>query len=88
VENCLVEKKQGDIFSLAWEGSSKGFKYVSTCIITFSSFKELLIDNFAYFNPAKQILGPTFLSIKLREENNSTTLYLVQGGYQAGGDWD
>ncbi|HMK25337.1 MAG TPA: hypothetical protein VK483_04845, partial [Chitinophagaceae bacterium] len=36
----------------------------------------------------KQILGPTFLSIKLQEDNNVTALRLIQGGYQHGGDWD
>jgi uncharacterized protein YndB with AHSA1/START domain len=89
VERCLVEKKQGGLYSLAWEASSKGFHYVSTGIITvFIPGKELLIDHFVYFNPEKQILGPTFLSIKLREENNFTALRLVQGGYQYGSDWD
>ncbi|MEK7226348.1 MAG: SRPBCC domain-containing protein [Bacteroidota bacterium] len=89
VESCLIEKKQGGLYSLAWEASSNGFHYVSTGIITvFIPGRELLIDNFVYFNPEKQILGPTFLSIKLQEDNNSTTLLLIQGGYQYGGDWD
>jgi Activator of Hsp90 ATPase homolog 1-like protein len=89
VESCLIEKKQGGLYSLAWETSSKGFLYVSTGIITvFIPGKELLIDNFVYFNPEKQILGPTFLSIKLQEDNNLTALRLIQGGYQSGGDWD
>ena len=89
VESCLIEKKQGGLYSLAWEASSKGFHYVSTGIITvFLPGKELLIDHFVYFNPDKQILGPTYLSIKLQEDGNSTSLKLVQGGYQCGGDWD
>ena len=89
MESCLVEKKQGGLYALAWETSHKGFHYVSTGIITvFIPVKELLIDNFVYFNPEKQILGPTFLSIKLQEDNNFTALRLLQGGYQSGGDWD
>ena len=89
VERCLVEKKQGGLYSLAWEASSKGFHYVSTGIITvFIPGRELMIDNFVYFNPEKQILGPTFLSIKLQEDNHFTVLRLIQGGYQYGGDWD
>ena len=89
VDSCHIEKKQGGLYSLAWEASSKGFHYVSTGIITvFIPGRELLIDNFVYFNPEKQILGPTFLSIKLQEDNNSTALRLIQGGYQSGGDWD
>ena len=89
VESCLIEKKQGGLYSLAWESSSKGFLYVSTGIITvFLPGKELLVDHFVYFNPDKQILGPTYLSIKLQEDEDTTSLKLVQGGYQSGGDWD
>ncbi len=89
IETCLVEKKQGGLYSLAWEASSKGFHYVSTGIITvFLPNRELLIDHFVYFNPDKQILGPTYLSIKLQEDEDGTFLQLVQGGYQTGGDWD
>ncbi len=89
VENCLIEKKQGGLYSLAWEASNKGFHYISTGVITvFIPGRELLIDHFVYFNPEKQILGPTYLSVKLLEEIGSTVLHLVQGGYQSGGDWD
>lgn len=89
IDNCLIEKKQGGLYSLAWETSPSGFHYISTGIITvYIPGKEILIDNLVYFNPEKQILGPTFLSIKLHEDNNYTTLHLIQGGYQTGGDWD
>lgn len=89
VERCLVEKKQGGLFSLAWDINSNGFHYISSGIITvYVPQKELMVDHLVYFNPEKQILGPTFLSIRLKEENNITTLQLIQGGYQYGGDWD
>src|SRR5258705_5487623 len=88
VDSCLIEKKQGGLYSLAWEASNKGFHYISTGIITvFIPGRELLIDNFVYFNPEKQILGPTFLSIRLQEDNNFTAVRLIQGGYQYGVDW-
>lgn len=89
VESCLIEQKQGGLYSLAWEASDKGFHYVSTGIITvFIPGRELMIDHFVYFNPEKQILGPTYLSIKLQEKDGCTLLQLVQGGYQSGSDWD
>jgi len=89
VERCLVEAKQGGLYSLAWNINKQGFQYVSTGIITvFHSPNELLIDHFVYFSPEKSILGPTYLSIKLEENNSSANLRLVQGGYQYGGDWD
>lgn len=89
VEKCLIEKKQGGLYSLAWEISDKGFHYISTGVITvFIPPKELLIDHFVYFNPEKNILGPTYLGIRLNENNGVTTLHLTQGNYQSGGDWD
>ncbi len=90
VERCLVEKRQGGIYSLAWDISEKGFHYISTGVITvYKPAQELLIDHFVYFNPGKQILGPTYLFVKLETNgDHQTKLQLVQGGYQLGGDWD
>jgi Activator of Hsp90 ATPase homolog 1-like protein len=89
VERCLIEKKQGGIYSLAWNISDQGFQYISTGVITvYQPAKELLIDHFVYFNPEKSILGPTYLCIKLEDINSSTQLKLIQGNYQDSGDWD
>lgn len=89
VDSCLVEKRQGGIYSLAWERDKKGFHYISTGIITvFNPGRELLIDHFVYFNPEKQILGATYLSIKFQQNDQGTHLSLVQGNFQDGGDWD
>ena len=89
VERCLVEHKQGGLYSLAWNISKKGIQYISTGVITvFIPGKELLIDHLVYFNPDKPILGPAYLDIKFREENSITSVHLVQGGYQEGKDWD
>jgi hypothetical protein len=88
-ERCLVEAKQGGIYSLAWNVSKQGFQYISTGVITvFNPPTELFIDHFVYFNPEKPILGPTYLGIKLDENRSSTWVRLVQGGYQYGGEWD
>jgi len=89
VERCLVEPKQGGMYSLAWNISNEGFQYISTGVITvYQPSRELLIDHFIYFNPEKSILGPTYLCIKLDAVNSSTHLQLIQGNYQSGGDWD
>jgi hypothetical protein len=89
VERCLVEKKQGGLYSLAWDISSNGFHYVSTGVITvFIPGKELLVDHFVYFNPERSILGPTYLGIRLSEKNGITSVLLTQGNYQNGKDWD
>ena len=89
VERCVVEKKQGGNYSLAWGITDKGFQYISTGIITvYIPGKELLVDHFTYFNPEKQILGPTWLGLKIEEEDDISLLQLIQGGYQEGGDWD
>lgn len=74
---------------MAWNISKQGFQYISTGVITVCQPpKELLIDHFVYFNSEKPILGPTYLSLKLEENNSSTELKLIQGGYQSSVDWD
>jgi len=90
VERCLIEKRQGGLYSLAWDVSDKGFRYISTGIITvYKPGVELLIDHFVYFNPEKQVLGPTWLKLVFeKKENEHTLLRLTQGGYREGGDWD
>ena len=88
-ERCLIEAKQGGIYSLAWNISKQGFQYISTGVITvYQPANELLIDHFVYFNPEKSILGPTYLSLKMEEDDSSTQLKLIQGGYKYGDDWD
>jgi uncharacterized protein YndB with AHSA1/START domain len=89
VDRSLVEKKQGGIYALARDISDKGFRYISTGIITvYIPGKELLVDHFVYFNPEKEILGPTWLAIKIEEQDDLSLLQLIQGGYQHGEDWD
>ncbi len=87
VERSLIEKKQGGLYSLGWGISNQGFQYVSTGIITvYIPERELMVDNFVYFNPDKPILGPTWLRIKLQKDNDYTILNLTQGGYQEEGE--
>lgn len=89
VDRCLIEARQGGLYSLAWNVSNQGFQYISTGVITVCQpSKELLIDHFVYFNPEKSILGPTYLYIMMEQVNSSTQLKLIQGNYQSGGDWD
>ena len=89
VDRCLIEKKQGGIYALAWDISDNGFRYISTGLITvYLPGKELLVDHFIYFNPEKEILGPTWLAIKIEEQDDLSLLQLIQGGYQNGESWD
>ena len=89
VERCLIEKKQGGLYSLAWDITEKGFHYISTGVLTvFIPGKELLIDHFVYFNPERSILGPTYLDIRMKDNNGSTTVLLTQGNYQSDKDWE
>jgi hypothetical protein len=89
VERCLIDQKQGGIYSLAWNVSNQGFQYISTGILTvFHPGNKFLVDHFVYFNPERAILGPTHLSVKLQEKDSFTFLQLIQGGYQDGDDWN
>ncbi|RPI75190.1 MAG: SRPBCC domain-containing protein [Ignavibacteriales bacterium] len=89
VERVLIEKKNGGIYSLAWNISEKGFKYISTGIInSYKPAHHLYISDYLYFNPEKQILGPMSLKVEVKEKKTGTELYLCQDGYRDSGDWE
>jgi uncharacterized protein YndB with AHSA1/START domain len=87
----LVQPHPGGIYALVWQFGNPDIKYVSTGIVRFYiPGKELLINNMVYINhERKSVLGPMELYITCsRSAENSCVLYLVQSGYQYGGDWD
>jgi len=44
VDRCLIETKQGGIYSLTWNINNQGFQYISTGVITvYQPAEELLI---------------------------------------------
>jgi uncharacterized protein YndB with AHSA1/START domain len=89
VEKCLIEKKVGGLYAVAWNVSENGMQYVSSGIIKkYDPNKELVIINFVYLNPEKPFLGPMSLTINAKEKNGLADVYLCQDGYQEGGDWD
>lgn len=89
VEKTLIEKKEGGLYTLAWNMSEKGFGYVSSGIIKkYDSEKELVISDFIYLNSEKPFLGPMQLTIRANEKNGITDVYLCQDGYQNGKEWD
>ncbi len=89
VERNLIQLKPGGLYSLAWKITENGFGFVSTGIIKEYQFdSKLVIENFAYFNPERSILGPMSLTIKAMRKGELTELYICQDGYQDGQDWN
>jgi uncharacterized protein YndB with AHSA1/START domain len=89
VERALIEKRSGGIYALTWNITDKGFGYVSTGIIKHYEPASILeIDHLVYLNPDRPLFGPMTLTIKATEKVGKTELYLCQGGYQNGEDWD
>lgn len=90
VARSLIEPRAGGLYTLAWDVSDQGMKYVSSGIIAeLIPAEYLMIKNFVYLNAEKHILGPMELEIDLIAKNDhSTTVGVVQSGYQYGGDWD
>lgn len=89
VEKSLIQKKVGGLYTLAWNVSQNAIGYVSTGIIEkYDPKHELVIRDFAYLNPDKPFLGPMTLTVKTREANGCTDVYLCQDGYQEGAHWD
>ncbi|WP_258103239.1 SRPBCC domain-containing protein [Marinoscillum sp. MHG1-6] len=89
VEKCLIQKKVGGIYTLAWNITESGMAFVSTGIIkNYDPAGELTITDFVYLNPDKPFLGPMSLWVKAIPNDSSSDVYLCQDGYQEGDDWD
>jgi uncharacterized protein YndB with AHSA1/START domain len=89
VERSLIDLKEGGLYSLVWEISGNGMRYVTTGIIKeYLPACQLRISNLVYFNPDRPILGPLELLILTTPEDDKTTLTVIQSGYQKGADWE
>ena len=90
VERALVQPCEGGLYALTWKISEAGFGFVTTGIIAhLDPAARLRIDNYTYFNPTRDILGPMSLDVEVwRATNGHTTLRVTQDGYQDGADWD
>ena len=89
VEKTLIQKKVGGLYTITWNITENGIGYVSSGIIKkYNPKSELVITNFVYLNPEKQYLGPMTLTIRAKDKNGTTEVYLCQDGYQEGDDWN
>lgn len=88
VERSLIEPKPGGLYSLAWQISDAGIKYISTGIIKeYIPSKNLLIEKWTYLCPDSPILGPMGLSVRAEAVDNGTQLTVIQSDYQDGEHW-
>ena len=89
VERSLIDLRIGGLYTLTWNISENGFGYVSSGLISkYNPQSELVISNFVYLNPERQLLGPMNLIVRASKHTNGSKVYLCQDGYQSGGDWD
>ena len=89
VQETLIDKRPGGLYTLTWDIDDHGFGYVSTGIIKeYHPESTLIIENFVYLNPTIPILGPMSLTIKAKKKDTGAELYICQEGYQEGANWD
>lgn len=90
VERCLIEPRDGGLYSLAWNVTEAGFGFVSTGLIKrFQPGRLLEIEKVVYMNPERPLLGPLGLTVQAAKEAGAMTrVTLCQSGYQEGADWD
>ena len=85
----LIEPREGGVWSLAWERSAAGFKYVTTGRIdVLQPGRRLGINNLVYFNPDRTVLGPMALTVTVVPTEIGCDLTIRQEGYQDGPEWD
>ncbi len=89
VERALIQKYPGGLYTLIWDITEKGFGFIATGIVkNYEPNSILVVANYLYLNPEREILGPMTLTIMAKEKNDGAELYLCQDGYQSGADWD
>lgn len=89
VEKALIDLKVGGTYTLAWNISEQGFGFISSGIVSkYNPHSELVVSNFVYMNPTRNLLGPMNLIVKAKEKSNGCEVYLCQDGYQTGQDWN
>jgi Activator of Hsp90 ATPase homolog 1-like protein len=90
VERSLIDARAGGVYTLAWNISEQGIRYVFTGVIEeLIPGEYLMIKNLVYLNPERTILGPMGLEIDLiATDDKVTKVGVVQSGYKYGGDWD
>jgi hypothetical protein len=88
VGRSCIELKRGGLYSLAWQISDAGIKYISTGIVKdYQPEKKFLIEKLVYFNPERPILGPLELSFSTQLIGTKTEISVCQSGYQEGEHW-
>lgn len=82
VERSFVEPREGGTYLVAWEVSDKGFRYVTSGVITrYRSDGLLEIGNYTYLNPERPIMGGLSLLVQAQPAKNGSSVYLCQDGY-------
>lgn len=91
VERCMVDRKPGGIYLLAWGVSEQGIRYLSSGVINaYEPGRLLQIGHYMYVNAERPFLGPQQLQVQTTAFNGGTLLELTQGPYpeQGGEHWD
>jgi uncharacterized protein YndB with AHSA1/START domain len=82
VERCFIELKQKGNYTLTWDISERGFRYVFTGIIKNHIPNEFLhLQQILYLNPERPILGPFELKVSVVSQENGSRLNVKQGPY-------
>jgi uncharacterized protein YndB with AHSA1/START domain len=88
VERSLIELRPGGLYSLAWQISDTGIKYISTGVISgYQAGKKLHIDKLVYLSPDRPILGPLALTFDVEPSGSGASVSVCQSGYQEGEHW-
>ena len=89
VEKSLINTYPGGLYTLGWDVSESGFRYVVSGIVKAYTEGALLeIENYIYMHPNVSILGPMGLKIEAGSIPEGTHLQVIQSGYQEGPEWE
>lgn len=78
VDWSFIELKRGGLYSLVWKITGETMGFVTTGIVAeYLPGCQLKIDNLAYFNPQRPVLGPMELIVLTTPERIGTTLSVI-----------
>ena len=89
VASSYIQKRDGGLFTLTWEKSDKGFKYIQTGRINLLNKRShLYLEDVLYLNPNIPILGPFSIKFDVESSDTYSVLKVTQAGFEKGDIWD
>jgi len=85
IDDGLIEKKDGGLYTVTWLKSKDGIKFISTGRIKlYDKTSHLHLEDMVYINSERPLLGPFTIQYNVVEHKSYSILKVKQGGFEKG----